>query len=147
LPSTDGIHANDAIHLLNLASHVRPLSAGQASPAARAAGVLVSSHLLRAVQTWVRVVSVATRRPRRSSPSSFPGGGVGYSGPVIPHSSSEFAESSLAQPPSELAAMTNTGRSAANLMLVASSTPRAAGPLRIFNMLQYSTGVMVRPAW
>src|SRR5689334_5345485 len=76
-PSRDGIHSSDSIHLVYFASHVRPLLAGHARPAAFAATVSVSSHLFRAVQTWVRVVSVLTRIPRRSSESSFPGGGVG----------------------------------------------------------------------
>src|SRR4029079_3416569 len=61
------------------------------------AGVSRSSHLLRALQTWVRVVSVFTSRPRLSSESSFPGGGVGCIGPSIPHSESTLGVSSLAQ--------------------------------------------------
>jgi hypothetical protein len=63
-------------------------------PAAAAAGVVVSSHLLRAVHTCVREVSVLTSRPFRSSESSLPGGGVGDSGPSMPHSSSGVSVSS-----------------------------------------------------
>src|SRR5262245_61336409 len=95
--STDGIQCSERTHALNLASHVRPLFADHAIPAAFAATVSVSSHLLRAVQTCVRVVSVLTSRPRRSSESSLPGGGVGNSGPSIPHSSSMFGVSSCVQ--------------------------------------------------
>src|SRR4051812_39025701 len=82
------MYASDVSHAAYFWSQLSPLFAAHATPAAFAAGVGVSSHLLRAVHTCVRVVSVLTSRPLRSSESSLPGAGVGDSGPSMPHSSS-----------------------------------------------------------
>jgi hypothetical protein len=62
-PSRLGAHSSDWTHFENFSSHVRPLFSPQAMPAARAAGVSVSCHLLTASHTCVRDVSVATARP------------------------------------------------------------------------------------
>jgi hypothetical protein len=70
----------------NFWSQSSPLSALHATPALRAAGVSRSSHLLRAIQTCVAEVSVATSGPGRPALSSLPLGRVGSIGPSMPSS-------------------------------------------------------------
>jgi hypothetical protein len=72
-------------------SQFRPLLAGQATPALRAAAVSVSSHLLRAVQTCVSEVLVLTAGPGTPALSALPRGPSSWNGPPIPMSSNSSA--------------------------------------------------------
>src|SRR5262249_37191284 len=118
-PSMLGVHSSDSSHVAYFSSHVSPLFADHASPAACAAGVVLSSHLFFATHTWVREVSVPTARPLWNGPSSLPGGGNGETGPSIPQSASGPDASSHA-------ATTTTAISQARIWPRTTSTRRAA---------------------